>query len=99
MSALSETMAPGNAGALRPFGVKLWCSMRLNLPFSAIAASYTWISSVCAKAIAGAATRAMARIANARRLIVGTMSILPQMHGFAGGMLGRWIEDGLTATF
>src|SRR5260370_19975781 len=49
---------PGNAAVFWPLGVKLLCSIRLNLPLSAIAASYTWISSVCANAAAGAAIRA-----------------------------------------
>src|SRR5262249_55055225 len=57
---------PGNAGVFWPFGVKLLCQVILNTLRSAMAPSYTWISSVCANASAGTTNRATEIAASAR---------------------------------
>src|SRR5580658_6836669 len=44
---------PGAAATVGPLGVKLLCQVRLNTPGAAISASYTWISSVCARETTG----------------------------------------------
>src|SRR5690348_18023375 len=63
--ALPISLAPGNAGVFRPFGVKLLCTVRLNTPFAARPPLYTWISSVCALTAAGH-SRIRAKIGRAR---------------------------------